>query len=99
MLQIIIKAIFYIITQLYDLLFTPFFSLIYALFPDISNLFTYVNNYLDIGLTYFSTAIDLLCIPRAALILLFDYFAIKYSIYLIRITLKFAIKVYNLLKP
>lgn len=99
MLQIIIKAIFFIIAKIYDLVLSPFFSVIFALFPTVATYFSYITTFLNSAFTYFATCLDLLCIPRTALLLLFDYYAIKYSIYLIRISLKFSIKVYNMLKP
>lgn len=98
MLQIILKSIFLVITRLYDLILGPFFVALYALFPSVSTYFSYINTFLDSAFTYFGTALDLFLIPRTALILLFDYYAIKFSIYLIRLTLKFSVKIYNLFK-
>lgn len=99
MLQVLIKGIFYILTKMFSLLLSPFFALIYALFPDVSVYFSYINDFLTTAFTYFSSAIHLSLVPQTALILLFDYYLIKFSIYLIRTTMKFSIKIYTLLKP
>ena len=99
MLQVIIKGIFWVITKMFSLLVSPFFSVIYALFPDVATYFTYINSFLLTAFTYFASAIHLMLIPQNAMLLFFDYLLIKYSIYLVRLTIKFSIKVYTLLKP
>lgn len=99
MLDTLVTFVFYIITSVYNLLFSPFLNLIFSLFPSIGALIGHISSFLDTILTYFSSVLSLMLIPRAALILLFDYFAIKYSVYLVKLTIKLGVKIYNIFKP
>lgn len=99
MLNVLVKGIFYVITSLFNLIFSPFFTALYALFPDLATYFNYITTFLNTALTYVSALLNLLCIPETVIVLFFDYLLIKYSIYLINISIKFTIKVYTLLKP
>lgn len=98
MLNIIIKAVFYIITSLFNLVMSPFFSALYALFPSLQEYFGYITNFLVVAVSYVNTCCRLLLIPHELLVLFFDYLLIKYSIYLLNISIKFIIKVYNTFK-
>ena len=99
MLSVIIKAIFYIITKLMSLIMAPFYIALKALFPSLSTHIYNMISFLTLAFTYFSSALSLLLIPRDALILLFDYFIIKYSIYLVRNGINLFVKLYNNFKP
>lgn len=85
--------------QLFSIILTPIISAITALFPQTANLFQYINTFLDSAFTYANFARLMLYIPSGAMVLLFDYFLIKYSVYLIRIGVKFAVTVYDKFKP
>lgn len=98
MINTIIKGIFYLITKLFDLLFSPILSLIFTLFPSLSSFFGHITNFLNMALTYVRSILSLLLINDTMITALFDYFAILYSIYLIVLTIRFAINVYNKLK-
>ena len=60
--------------------------------------FSYINTFLAYALTYVSLVIDLLLIPRGAIAMLFDYFLVLFSIYLITIVIKFIVTIYNKFK-
>lgn len=99
MINLIIQFIFWLITTIFNIIFTPVFAAIYALFPDVAQYFTYINNFLDYAFQYVNAALDFLIIPSAAMQLLFSYIVIKYSIFLVRQTIKFTFKVFTTLKP
>lgn len=98
MINAIIKGIFYLITKLFDLLFTPILTVIFALFPSLSLYFSYITNFLNMCFTYVRSILSLLLISDIMITSLFDYFLILYSIYLVVLTIRFAINVYNKLK-
>lgn len=99
MLSVIIKAIFYVITKLFSLIMAPFYLAITALFPDLGLYINRIMLFLATAFTYFSSCLSLLLVPRNVLLLLFDYFLIKYSIYLIRNGINLVVRIYNNLKP
>ena len=98
MINAIIKGIFYLITKLFYLLFSPVLTLIFTLFPSLSSYFTYITNFLNMCFTYVRSILSLLLINDSMITALFDYFLILYSIYLIVLTIRFAINIYNKLK-
>lgn len=98
MIGAIIEGIFNLILNLFNAVFSPVISGVLALFPNLSNFFLYVTTFLNQTLDYCSVALDLLLVPRGAIVLLFDYFAILYSIYLLSISVKFVVTVYNKFK-
>lgn len=98
MINAIVNGIFSLIINLFNVLLSPIISAITVLFPDINTYFSYINTFLNYALTYVSTILDLFLIPRSALVLLFDYFIICYSIYLLSISIKFGITIYNKFK-
>lgn len=98
MINAITKGIFFLITKMFNLIFTPIFALISSLFPDLSVAFSSVSYYLNLGLTYVSSILRLLMIDRSALIVLFNYFITMYTIYIAMLTVRFAINIYNKFK-
>ena len=62
MINAIIKGIFALIMMLFNLLFSPLISIVTSLFPNLGNLFTYLSNYIVIGLTYVRSILALLMI-------------------------------------
>lgn len=98
MINAIVNGIFKLVINLFNVILTPIISAITVLFPDINTYFTYINTFLSYALTYVGTVLDLFLIPRSALVLLFDYIAICYSIYLLSISIKFGITIYNKFK-
>lgn len=99
MLNKLIKFVFKIITKIFGTIFTPLFSAITSLFPGLSQYFSYISQFLSIGLTYFVSACRLALIPQQVLLLLFTYFGIKFTIYVAVKGFKFTLFVYEKLKP
>lgn len=98
MVNAIVNGIFKLIINLFNTITSPIISAVTVLFPDVSLFFTYISTFLGYALTYVGLVIDLLFIPRAALVFLFDYFLVCYSIYLLVITIRFIINIYNKFK-
>lgn len=99
MLNKLIQFVFKIITKIFSIIFTPLFSGITVLFPSVGNFFNYISQFLGIALTYFVSVCRLVLLPQGALLLLFNYFAIKYSIFLVLQGVKFIMFIYEKLKP
>lgn len=83
-----------ILDKFTGLLLTPFISAVTSLFPSLSQSITDVMAFLRYAFSYVTFARDLLLIPAGAMVLFFDYLLIKYSIYLVRLTIKLGIKTY-----
>ena len=62
MINAIIKGIFYLVTKLFDLLFSPILSVIFTLFPSLSSYFSYITNFLSMCFTYVRSILSLLLI-------------------------------------
>ena len=99
MLDTSVTFVFYLITSVYSILFAPFINIIFSLFPALNDYFIHCVDFLTVAITYFRTCINLMLIPQGALILLFDFWLIKYSIYLVKITIKLGVKIYHIFKP
>lgn len=98
MINAIIKGIFYLITKLFDFLLSPIILAITSLFPSLSDMFTHISTFLSYCFTYIRSILALLLINDTMITTLFDYFIILYSIYLVVITVRFAINIYNKFK-
>ena len=95
MLRALLKFFMLILQTFVNALFTPFVALITAVFPEFSNIFSYIFTFLDVALQNVGFVKSFFLVPSSAMILLFDYLAIKYSIYLIRSTIRLGVNVYN----
>lgn len=99
MLQMLIKFIMQIIISVIEFVVSPFLAAIFALFPAVGEYFTHITSFLSMSFTYVSTVIQWLCFTPSMFALLFDYFIIKYAIHLLIISIRFAINIYDKLKP
>lgn len=99
MINLLVKAIFFVITKLYSIILTPFLVLITGLFPSLSQYFSSITTFLNYALTYVRSILRLLLIPNEVILLLFNYFAILYTVYITTLTVRFAINLYKKLKP
>lgn len=95
MLRVLLKFFMLILQTFVNILFTPFVSLITTLFPEFGQIFSYIITFLNFALENVVFVKSLFLVPNSAMILLFDYLAIKYSIYLVRSTLRLGVNVYN----
>lgn len=104
MLNILIKAVFTIITKLFSLILQPILSVVLILFPDLSQIVTtivnFFNNYVFFYISFLVKLLEhLTFLPHWLLVFLFDYYIIKYTIYITVQAIRFGIQVYNKLKP
>lgn len=95
MLRALLKFFMLILQTFVNALFTPFVGLITAVFPEFASIFSYIFTFLDIALQNVVFVKSFFLVPSSALLLLFDYLAIKYSIYLVRSTIRLGVNVYN----
>lgn len=98
MVNALVNGIFKLIISLFNTITSPVISAVTVLFPSLDTFFGYIFVFLDYALTYVGLVLDLLFIPRNAIIALFDYFVICYSIYLLVISIRFVITIYNKFK-
>lgn len=98
MINAIVNGIFKLIINLFNTITSPIIGAVAVLFPALGSFFTHINTFLSYALAYVSLALDLLFIPRGAIVLLFDYFITCYSIYLLVISIRFVINIYNKFK-
>lgn len=71
---------------------------ILAMIPSLQDNISYVVTFLNTILKFVPLCLDFLMIPRACLVALFDYYLLKYGIYLFIRGFKFALNVYNKIK-
>lgn len=95
MLRALFKFFMLILQTFTNILFTPFVSLITSVFPEFTNIFQYLFTFLDVALQNVGFVKSLFLVPSSAMVLLFDYLAIKYTIYLVRSTIRLGVNVYN----
>lgn len=103
MFKILVKFLFTVITKLFSIILAPIVLTITALFPDLSTILTNVlnffNNYVFLYLGFLVKLLEnLTFLPHTLIVFLFDYYMIKYTIYLTVLAVRFGINVYNKLK-
>lgn len=98
MINAIVNGMFKLIISLFNAITSPIMAAVSALFPSLGTFFTHINSFLGYAFTYVGLILDLCFIPRPAIVFLFDYFITCYSIYLLVITIRFVITVYNKFK-
>lgn len=99
MLQMLINFIFNIILTIVEFITTPFMTTLFALFPDVAQFFNYISSFFSMSVTYVTTILRWLLFSPAMFTMLFDYYVIKYTIFLTVQAVKFTISLYNKLKP
>ena len=99
MINAIIKGIFSLITMIAGLVLSPIIAVITALFPDLSTAISNVLDYFTTMLQFVPLCLDFLMVPRQAITFLFDYYIIKYTVYISIRAIKAAFAIYNKLKP
>lgn len=98
MVNLIIKGLFWVVTQLFNIIFTPIFSIIFALFPQLGTFFNHITSFLQLALTYVRSVLALLLINDSMILAIFDYFVILYTIHITLLAVRFAITIYNKFK-
>lgn len=98
MVNAIVNGIFKLIINLFNAITSPIIGAVTLLFPSVGTFFTYINTFLGYALSYVGLVLDLCFIPRAAVTFLFDYYLTCYSIYLLVVSIRFVINIYNKFK-
>lgn len=98
MINAIINGIFKLIINLFNAITSPIISAVTLLFPSVGLFFSYISTFLGYALRYVGLILDLCFIPRSAITFLFDYFLTCYSIYLLVVSIRFVINIYNKFK-
>lgn len=98
MINAIIKGLFALITKIASLVLSPIIAVITALFPSLGTALANVIIYFITMVRFIPLCLTFLMIPREAIIFLFDYYIIKYTIYLSVRAVKSALVIYNKLK-
>lgn len=100
MLNVIIKAVFYIVGKLGDIILTPIISGITVLFPDFGTLFTnflqFINDYVLIALPW---AFKLFCVPKLCIDVIITIATASIAIMVIVRTYVLIVRIYNKFKP
>ena len=97
MFELILKAIISFLAPLTSYLSTLINSML-GLIPGMNDIISNVTTYLNNILLFVPLCLDFLMIPRGAIVLLFDYYIIKYLIYIGVRGLKFVLTLYNKIK-
>lgn len=98
MINAIVKGLFYVISMIASAIMSPIVSIITGLFPELGTAITNVTQYFTTIVTFIPLCLEFSMIPRTAIVFLFDYYLIKYSIYLGVSAVKAIIVIYNKLK-
>lgn len=98
MINVLIKGIFWVITQMFNIIFAPIFSIVFALFPSLQDYFTHITSFLQIALTYVRSVLALFLINDNMILAIFNYFAILFTIHITLLSVRFAIKIYQKFK-
>lgn len=99
MFNALITGVFGVVESLAGSIMVAPITLITALFPNLTYAINQVIDYFTTILQFVPLALDFLMVPREAVVFLFDYYIIKYSIYLIVRAIKLILAIYNKLKP
>lgn len=99
MLNVIIKAVFFIIGKIGDIVLYPIFALINTIFPTVSFSLNYVFNYLSYGLQYVKFFFLTLGIPSICIQIVIAIFTFHFSLFIGVRSYLFVMKVYDKFKP
>lgn len=99
MLNVIIKAIFFVIGKIGDIVLLPIMAIINSLFPDISFSLDHIFNYITMGLQHITFIFKLLMIPPFCIQLVLAIFTFHFSLIVGVRTYQFIVHIYNKFKP
>ena len=104
MFKVLVNFIFWLITKLSSLIFTPIVAALTALFPDLGSIISgvkyFLSEYVFDTLKWFKMfCINTLAFPGTLLDFITSFFMIMISIYTAMLLYKGVITLYNKLKP
>lgn len=98
MINLIIEGVFYVITKLFDLIFSPVLNVLFSLFPNLGTASIKIYDFILLALDNVGVVLDIFLVPKDAIIFLFDYFVILYTIFILIRGVRFALNIYNKFK-
>lgn len=99
MLNIIIKAIFWVISKIADIILIPITAVLNALLPNLSINLDNIFNYLHTGISYIPFILKTIMIPNTCITLVVFVFT-SYITFITGIRVyQFIMKIYNNFKP
>lgn len=99
LLGILLSTVFIIISQIVQSFMAPFISVILGMFPSLSPAVANILNFLDTFTVYVTTILRWFLFTPAMWLMIFDYYFIKFSIWVLASAIRVALKLYNILKP
>lgn len=99
MFNIIIKAIFWIVSKIADVILLPFTAIFATVFPSISFNFNFIFDYLNMASNGIIFLLKFLMIPNICIQSVFFIITTSYTIFLLGKGYTLIIKVYDKFKP
>lgn len=99
MLELLLRFVFEIIANINNIIATPIVNVVVGMFPDTAGHFENILAFFEQAFTYLTTILRWLLITQPMMLALFDYFFVKWSVWIISCGVRFAIKMYDKLKP
>lgn len=99
LIGVILSGIFFVISSFIEMVISPIISGIIGMFPTLQPAFTNVLTFFSSAFTYLTTILRWFLFTPSMWLMLFDYFAIKYTIWVIGAGIRLSIKLYHYLKP
>lgn len=99
LLSQLVTFIFNIVATMMNAFMTPFINMILSLFPDLSARYNDFLTFFNYAFTYLTCILRWFLISPTMMIVVFDYFAVKFSIFVVSNVVRCALNIYNKLKP
>lgn len=99
MIKAILNGIFTLVKYLISIFFDPIFSLIESIFPDISNVFTFFNQMLQLVLGVSGYVLDMINLPNIIYVAIFGSLLFRFNLTFTTSAGKKLIKWWNALVP
>lgn len=99
MLNILIKAVFFIIGKVADIILLPIMAVLNSIFPSVSFSLDFIFNYINYGLQYIKFFFLTLGIPSLCIQLVIAIFTFHFTFFIGIHTYLFIMKMYEKFKP
>lgn len=100
MLDVIVKAIFFVIGKIGDIVLTPFIAGISVLFPDFTSLFTQYLSFITSYILYrIVWVFKFFCVPKLCIDVMITIATASLSIMIVVRTYVLIVRLYNKFKP
>ena len=98
MISVFLVSLTKIVLSIVSLFVSPVVSGVTSLFPDLLVYYNYIIDFFGMAFTYLTTVLRWFLFTPNMLMLLFDYFLVKWSIWVIGCTIRFGINMWHHLK-